>query len=164
VLLWSRNQKLGRGKCCRARGARRVKAEQRLVHAHEWVSVVCLGKVDHGEPESVIILWYRRDEVLRQPSWKIAGLQGWRDQDRSGRGESGENGRRASGACPGRGVQVSTYLSTGPQRADGAGRAEAGCQSEGRNGGQRQELGCRRGWAHGGGAASVDRMVKSARW
>ena len=51
VLLAFRNEKLGKGKCCRARGARRVSAERRLVLSHKWVDTKDLGKVDPQEPE-----------------------------------------------------------------------------------------------------------------
>ena len=46
VLLAFRNEKLGRDKCCRARGARRVSAERPLVLVHKWVDTVDLGKVE----------------------------------------------------------------------------------------------------------------------
>lgn len=58
VLLAFRDEKLGRGKCCRARGARRVSAERRLVLAHKWVDAAGLGMVDPQDQKSVIILWF----------------------------------------------------------------------------------------------------------
>lgn len=58
MLLAFRDEKLGRGKCCRARGARRVSAKRRLVLGHKWVDSVEMGKLDPQGHKSVIKLWF----------------------------------------------------------------------------------------------------------
>lgn len=45
------------------------------MRAHKWVGTVELGKVDPKSQNSVIILWYGRDVVIRQPSWNSVGFK-----------------------------------------------------------------------------------------